>query len=434
MTSLLRGCLGVLLVPWAALFALVGLAAASGEDAVGRGLGWLLVIAAALIAATALRLVRGGLRGAIGAPLPAPASLVHGTVTRAQPATPTPTPAPAVGPSSAPGRRRSEGSPARGAAGPLALLALVVAAGTAASLAGPAGLVLLVPLHVLAALLPARAITRHVARHQGGPPPRLVGRGLAWGGVGATAIAFAGELAAGTALALVVWLALGASPGAREAVGEVVGTAIESMALEPAAAAEAIARLDVSALMRPSIALAIVGLLGLVGPLVEELAKLAGVVALGPRTRPRAFLAGAAVGAGFGVLEALLIGAAGLGPAWVLAILARAAATLMHATASGLAALGWFAVAAEGRARAGVGFVAASVALHAVWNLGVVTAVLSSAAVAEGAGPAWLGRVAVTAPLAVSLAFAVALGTFTALSGRLGREAPAGQDAAASGR
>jgi len=399
MTPLGRGCLGVVLLPIAGLVALAGIAVMTAATTAASGLGWTLVACAVVTAASALRLVDRGLRQTvqIGTPISSPT-----VATRVR------------------------------SAGPALLAyALVLAAGTAASLAGADGLAVLVPLHVLAALLPARILTRHAGWRQGDVPARLIGRGLAWGGIGATAVAFAAELIMGTAFALVVWLALGATPGAREAVQDVVVGLFATLTAARQATPDSIEALPLAPLLRPSIVVASVGLLGLVGPLVEELAKLAGVTALRPRSHAHAFLAGVSVGAGFGVLEALLTGMASLGPAWGLAIVARGAATLMHATASGIAAIGWYRLS-RGEPWPGVSRIGLAVALHAVWNLGVVGAVLSMVADAEGVGPAWLEQLALASPLAVTAVFAFVLFAFTGIARGTGSAAPSAQPPAGS--
>lgn len=397
MSALLRGCLGILAF-LAGLIALAVAAALLADGASSRGLGAVLLLVALACGMAAARSLRTGLRMATGAPTGRPGQL--------------------------PG-------PPRGAGGSLAALALVVAAGTAVSLAGPAGLVLLVPLHVAAALLPARILTRHAAALQGGAPRGLVGRALVWGGLGATSLAFVGELILGIALGLVVWIALGTTPGAREAVADAFVRLAAALTGSGADPADALASLELGTLLRPSIAAAIVGLLGLAGPLIEELAKLLGVALLRPRTRPAAFLAGVASGAGFGALEGLLAGAAVTGPAWGLGIVARAAATLMHAATCGIAALGWYELG-RGAAGRGVQRIGLAVALHAVWNLGVVGAVLAGSAAAEGIGPDHLAVVAQLSPLLVSGAFAFVLFAYTGTARRLGREAADAQPAATS--
>ena len=392
MTPMLKGCLGVVLLPIAGSIALLGIAGLTADGGAMRGLGWGLVLAAAFATLAAVRLVHDGLRS---------------TVRDADgPRAPRP-----------PARVRSAG-PA------LTAFVVVLGVGTVASLSGPVGLGALVPLHVLAALLPARVLTRHVGSRQDGVRAGAIGRGLAWGGLGATSIAFAGELIVGSALALVVWLALGTTPGAQDAVSDVVGQLLQSVTTLSPAAPGSLEGLSLAPLLRPSIAAAAIGLLGLAGPLLEELAKLAGVILLRPRTRAEAFLYGVAVGAGFGVLEALLTGAASIGPAWSLAIVARAAATLMHATTCGIAAVGWRRLA-DGEAGAGTARIGLAVALHALWNLGVLGAVLAAAAVAEGVGPAALATLAATSPLMVTLVFAFVLFAFTGMARRYGRAADA---------
>ena len=134
---------------------------------------------------------------------------------------------------------------------------------------------------------------------------------------------------------------------------------------------------DWSILLNP-IALALLfGTAALLGPAIEELAKLSGVIRAPGATGREAFRRGAAVGAGFGCMEALLNGSADLTPnAWLILMLARAIVTVMHAAVSGLAAYGWY-VLRHRNATRGFCLLVSAFALHALWNgLAIATALL----------------------------------------------------------
>jgi len=93
----------------------------------------------------------------------------------------------------------------------------------------------------------------------------------------------------------------------------------------------------------PSLALAALVLVGGLVPLVEEVTKTLGVGLAGLWLRPspaRAFLLGAASGAGFALTENML-NSLFVGPTWGPGILARLAATVMHCATGGLMGWGW---------------------------------------------------------------------------------------------
>lgn len=110
----------------------------------------------------------------------------------------------------------------------------------------------------------------------------------------------------------------------------------------------------------------------LLAPLIEEFGK-----GLGARfmmrptnTRAQAFVLGAAAGAGFGFLEALLYGVAGiqndLNQWWVI-MLVRGGSSSLHVVNAGVVALAWW-YAMRGRGRMAVALFLAAVISHAVWN------------------------------------------------------------------
>jgi RsiW-degrading membrane proteinase PrsW (M82 family) len=102
---------------------------------------------------------------------------------------------------------------------------------------------------------------------------------------------------------------------------------------------------------------------------MEELIKVLGVVAMAYR-RPdqgQAFAWGIAAGAGFALAEGLLGGVIPAG-AWPEGVLLRVGASLLHATATGMVALGWFESAARRRVWAFPLAYFAAVGLHGWWN------------------------------------------------------------------
>lgn len=108
-------------------------------------------------------------------------------------------------------------------------------------------------------------------------------------------------------------------------------------------------------------------------PVFEEIAKALGARALMDRftTRSQAFVLGAAAGAGFGFLEALLYGlgviAQDLGDWWTI-MLVRGGSTSGHVLWTGIAAIGWWHIMRGERHRLAIALFAAAIAGHAAWN------------------------------------------------------------------
>jgi hypothetical protein len=113
-------------------------------------------------------------------------------------------------------------------------------------------------------------------------------------------------------------------------------------------------------------------------PLSEEFGKGLGVrfMMRGPTTRAQAFALGAAAGAGFGFLEALLYGVAGveegLGHWWEI-MLIRGGSSSLHVLATGLVGLAWWHWSVGRQRAAGWRLFGLAVLLHAVWNAFAVT-------------------------------------------------------------
>jgi RsiW-degrading membrane proteinase PrsW (M82 family) len=156
-----------------------------------------------------------------------------------------------------------------------------------------------------------------------------------------------------------------------------------------------------------------------VAPLTEEAGKVLGAFWFAPpRDRREAFLAGAAAGTGFAVVENLLYAglAAAFGGPWQAVVLARTLGTAVHPLSSALVALGVY------DRRHGDGIAAllrgygAGVAVHALWNGSLV--VLAVAATVGGT---------TGATELVQLAFSAALGAVLGAvlwirAGRVGKE------------
>ena len=313
-----------------------------------------------------------------------------------------------------------------GAGLPLLVFALALAAGQLSlTYAVEGGLALA---HVLAATMPPIAIIGAIAVRQRGATPRHVIGGLAWGSVFATTFAFIAEMFFLAVITLVLYLGMRSTVDG-QAVIDLIGGLLRDISRSPETFdPEAIDPNTVNALtalvLRPSFVLATFALFGMLGPGAEELAKVAGVALLRPRDRSRAFLIGAACGAGFGAVEALLLGAAGLGPTWAASMLVRVFSTLMHALLSGVAGVGWYYLAVERRWLAGVRNIAAAILGHAAWNSLVLAAVLGGIASLqlEGTLAMVASTISIAAPLGLVLLIAIFLRTLRVTSSNLGAD------------
>ncbi len=119
-----------------------------------------------------------------------------------------------------------------------------------------------------------------------------------------------------------------------------------------------------------------------VAPLTEEFGKAVGARWARPASRQQAFLAGAAAGAGFAVVENVLyaLGGAWASGPWTAILLARLPGAAVHPLASGLVVLGWWELRREDRSSHGVRLMALGVAVHAAWNAAIVALVMTESA------------------------------------------------------
>lgn len=284
-----------------------------------------------------------------------------------------------------------------------------------------ASVLLLPPLHIVASGMPAliliAAILPSLQAGGAGLTRRSAILMLAYGGLVATALAVVLEAAAAMAAMAFAVVAVSVAPAGRSALDE-----LSRQLQSPAVLSDPERLLDV--FISPALVLGIGLLVAVVTPLIEETVKSLGAWAEGSFlrrfSRSRAFAFGVIIGCGFALVEALFYASAGLPRVWASSILVRGATTVIHATATGLAALGWY-EACRGRLLAALGFLAAGIGLHMAWNgvagLTAVTALdpLGNSAAAEAFGTA-LGAFA-TASL-VGLFFA-AIAVLVVLTRRL---------------
>ncbi|HEX9122508.1 MAG TPA: PrsW family glutamic-type intramembrane protease [Actinomycetota bacterium] len=145
-----------------------------------------------------------------------------------------------------------------------------------------------------------------------------------------------------------------------------------------------------------------------VAPLTEETGKALGARLARPSSRREAFLAGAAAGAGFAIVENVLYALAGavFGGPWTAIVVARAMGAAVHPLASGLVVAGWWDARHGGGARAlGRGFLAGA-GVHALWNGTTVALAVAETAIRVRGAPGMMG--------VASLAFTAALGVVAA--------------------
>jgi hypothetical protein len=297
--------------------------------------------------------------------------------------------------------------------------ALLLVAGTVASLLGPPPL-LMAFFHVLTLLLlPVLVLT-------------LVGWGLrgrdgSWSDVGGGLL---GGALLGTSIALVieavlaVFLAIGLS-----ALGLLPQEWLQQ-ALQALVTGETpfpTEMEDLAERLTPSLILAALVFVGGLVPLVEEVTKTLGIGLAGFWLRPspaRAFLLGVASGAGFAVVESML-NSIFVGPEWGPWVLGRLAATVMHCTTGGLMGWGWGQWWAGRQPwRLPLAFVGAAT-IHSMWNFCVAgVALLGLTVLTRTDDLVWMGLAGLLMLTLLGVLFLLACAVTAALlwaSHRLGR-------------
>jgi hypothetical protein len=265
------------------------------------------------------------------------------------------------------------------------------------------------PFHFLAAVLPSFALLAYAARALNVTSGmRALVAALGWGALGSTLLALSLEAMIGVIMLAGVGIALALTP---DGVSQLDRLSVELRALRA---------LDEQTLMRfvfanPGIiVLMLVYFAGIV-PLIEEAVKTLILAFVDPqRTCARDLvLWGLAAGVGFAMVESALNASIAL-EMWVVVMLARVGATVMHAANGVVMGQGWYAARIERRwSRLGVAYVV-SVGLHSLWNVLVVGQAVSA-----------VGFFGSTRPLRVEswwlwLTLAAALGLFTLTFGGMG--------------
>jgi hypothetical protein len=221
------------------------------------------------------------------------------------------------------------------------------------------------PWHFLAGFLSPLVFIAYAARRLGhGSGLRTLVISFSWGALGATLFALIAEIMIAL-VGVVVWLiALSVSPS-----GQATLEQIRSL----------LARLnqDTNQLNRliesPLTATAIIVYVAVLIPPIEEALKTLIIAFMNPRrmSKADAVLWGIAAGAGFGAFENLFNTATMLS-VWVVVVVMRFGATIMHVTNGAIMGRGWYAARVEGRwSRLFIAY-AVSVLYHALWNGAVV--------------------------------------------------------------
>lgn len=246
---------------------------------------------------------------------------------------------------------------------------------------------LLPVVHVVACLLPPLILIAAVAHTMQRNGVSLTRRDLAtqfaYGAIGATAIAITLEMiAAGAAMMFGLFGGV-LLPGGSENM-----QALTRFMQSPAIMTSPERLLDM--IFVPALVIGLGLLVAVAIPMIEEVIKSLGVplaASLRPVTRSQAFAFGLIAGAGFGLMEALFYGLAGLPHDWAVPVLTRAATVVIHGAATGLMGVAWY-EALHGRTGRFVAYAAAGIGLHGLWNAlsGLLTLTLLNVMVQSG-GP-----------------------------------------------
>ena len=252
------------------------------------------------------------------------------------------------------------------------------------------------PFHFLASALPPLMFLAYAARRLNVTSGlRALVASLSWGALGSTFLALSLEVVIGVIIVGIVSVTLSL-------------TANSTATLEQLRAQlESLRTLDDQTVIRrlisnPVVVVAIAVYFAGIVPFIEEAVKTLIVAFVDPRrTMARdALLWGIAAGAGFAIVENALNTGAAL-DVWVIAMLTRVGATVMHVANGATMARGWYAARVERRwSRLLIAYLT-SVFLHAVWNalaiglgIGAVFLMQEPRAVTELSSPwIWLNSV-----------------------------------------
>jgi RsiW-degrading membrane proteinase PrsW (M82 family) len=277
------------------------------------------------------------------------------------------------------------------------------------------------PLHVLVAATPALVVLAFVGRRTRAASWRTVIWELSHGALLAPMGALAAELISLLVIIVVFSLIAALMPGGLDRLVELFANL-----QDPAWVGnpENLTRL----LLSPAALSAIVLVFVVLAPLIEELLKGLGVLALGYRLRGpgEAWLWGVACGAGFAISESLFNGSIAL-EGWGAVMLMRCAASLMHCVASGVMGLGWHQALVSRRPWRLLAAYGASTGLHGLWNAAAVAVAVPSLVLASepGApGTQGLAGLTILGALALLVVLTICMSVAMVLLTNRARQAP----------
>ncbi len=255
------------------------------------------------------------------------------------------------------------------------------------------------PFHFLASALPPLVFLAYAVRQLNVTSGlRALVASLGWGALGGTFLALSLEVVIGVIIIGIVSVALSLAPNST-AILEQLRAELQSLqSLQTLDDQTVIRRLTSNPVVVVAIAVYFAGIV----PFIEEAVKTLIVAFVDPRrTMARdALLWGIAAGAGFAIVENALNTGAAL-DIWVIAMLTRVGATVMHVANGATMARGWYAARVERRwSRLLIAYLT-SVFLHTVWNalaiglgIGAVFLMQEPRAVMEMSSPwTWLNLV-----------------------------------------
>lgn len=229
------------------------------------------------------------------------------------------------------------------------------------------------PLHVTAAVLSPLAILAYVTRSLKSIEPswREVVVNLSIGAFVSTGLALLAEILLFVFIFAVATLVLAVTPGGMVQIEAFLANSQDPLWLTDPANLQA-------ALLFPPLLIGVALVFMILGPMLEEVVKLVGIVLLNYRQPDRAqiFLWAVAAGAGFGLMENLFNTTLAL-DTWAIVMTFRIGATAMHSLATGVVALGWYSFRNEGKLLKLAGAYVLGAVTHILWN----TLALSLAAI-----------------------------------------------------
>lgn len=221
------------------------------------------------------------------------------------------------------------------------------------------------PWHFLAGLLIPLLFVSYAARRLGRESRlRTLVISFSWGALGATLLALIAELFIGAAGAVVWLFALSVSPSGQ--------ATLEQISLQFSHLSQDSNQLN-RLIESPIAVTAILIYVAVLVPPIEEALKTLVLAFMNPRrmSQADAVLWGIAAGAGFGAFENLF-NTATLLNVWVIVIIMRFGATIMHVANGAIMGRGWYAARVERRwSRLFIAY-AVSVLFHALWNGSVI--------------------------------------------------------------